>query len=529
MNRSKVCFDKDIALIICLVLLLANVSAVFADVSLPAVIGDNMVLQRGRAAAIWGWAEPGEKVSVKGSWQWFWASTSADADGRWNVKVLPPRTAGPYEITIRGRNTITIKNILVGEVWVCSGQSNMQWSVRQAVDAEQEITAAKYPKIRLFTVKRKVADKPQSDCVGSWTECSPETIPGFSAVAYFFGRELHKELDVPVGLIHTSWGGTPAEAWTRRSVLESEPDCAPILQRFDEAIAKYPEAKKQYEEKVNKWKEAVKKAKAEGEKPPRRPRPPFGPGNPHSPAGLYNAMIAPLIPYGIQGAIWYQGESNAGRAYQYRKLFPAMITNWREDWGQGDFQFLFVQLANFMAVKPDPCDSAWAELREAQSMTLRLPNTGMAVIIDIGEADDIHPKNKQDVGKRLALWALAKTHDKKLVYSGPIYESMRVAGSKIVLSFEHVGGGLVAGCGERASAGEPLKGFVIAGEDHKFVWADAKIEDDTVVVSSDKVAKPVAVRYAWADNPVCNLYNKKGLPASPFRTDDWPGVTADNK
>jgi sialate O-acetylesterase len=234
-------------------------------------------------------------------------------------------------------------------------------------------------------------------------------------------------------------------------------------------------------------------------------------------------MIAPLIPFAIQGAIWYQGESNAGRAYQYRKLFPAMITNWRQDWGQGNFPFLFVQLANFMAVEPEPVDSAWAELREAQLTTLALPNTGMAVIIDIGEARDIHPKNKQDVGKRLALWALAKTYGKKPVYSGPIYKSKRIEGNKITLEFEHVGGGLVG------SGGETLNGFAVAGADRKFVWADAKIAGDTVVVSSDKVSEPAAVRYGWANNPVCNLYNKEGLPASPFRTDDWPGVTVDKK
>lgn len=353
--------------------------------------------------------------------------------------------------------------------------------------------------------------------------CSPETVPGFSAVGYFFGRELHKELNVPIGLIHTSWGGTPAESWTRRGALESVPDCMPILERFDEAMAKYPEAKKKYDESMIAWKEDVKKAKAEGKNPPRRPGAPFGPGNPHSPAGLYNAMIAPLIPYSIGGAIWYQGESNAGRAYQYRKLFPAMITNWRKDWGQGDFPFLFVQLANFMAVDPEPVDSAWAELREAQLMTLALPNAGMAVIIDIGEARDIHPKNKQDVGKRLALWALGKSYGKKQVYSGPIYKSKRTEGNKITLEFEHVGGGLAAG------GGEPLKGFAVAGADRKFVWADAKIDGNTVIISSDEVSEPAAVRYGWANNPVCNLYNKEGLPASPFRTDDWPGVTVNNK
>ncbi len=523
MSCKKISFSEPLILFLCFVLLLVNAVAVFADVKLPAVISDNMVLQRGKKTPIWGWAEPGEKVRVKGSWQLFGTSTKAKDNGKWMVKIRPPKAGGPYEIVLKGNNTITLKNILVGEVWICSGQSNMQWSVRQAANPEQEVAVADFPKVRLFTVKRKVAEQPQSDCVGSWTMCSPETVPGFSAVGYFFGRELHQQLDVPVGLIHTSWGGTPAEAWTRRGVLESEPDCIPILQRFDEAMAKYPEAKKQYEEKVKKWKEAVEKAKAEGKDPPRRPGPPFGPGNPHSPAGLYNAMIAPLIPYGIQGAIWYQGESNAGRAYQYRQLFPAMITNWREDWGQGKFPFLFVQLANFMAADPEPVDSAWAELREAQLMTLALPKTGMAVIIDIGEANNIHPKNKQDVGKRLALWALAKTYGKKQVYSGPIYKSMKTEGNKIILDFEHVGGGLAAG------GGEPLKGFAVAGAERKFVWADAKIEGDTVVVSSNEVSVPVAVRYGWANNPVCNLYNKEGLPASPFRTDDWPGITVDKK
>jgi sialate O-acetylesterase len=524
MSQRKVGFGESIVLaVLSLALLLATTGATSADIKLPAVIGDNMVLQQGQKVTIWGWADPGEEVMVSVSWLTMQWGVTADNDGKWTFKMNPPKVGGPYEMTLRGKNTITIKNILVGEVWVCSGQSNMQWAVRQAANPEQEIAAANYPNIRLFTVERKVAETPQSDCVGNWQPCSPDTVAGFSAVAYYFGRELHKELNVPIGLIHTSWGGTPAEAWTSKDVLKSEPVCAPILQRYVEAMAKYPQAKREYEQKLEDWKAAVAKAKAEGGKQPRRPRAPFGPGNPHSPAGLYNAMIAPLIPYGIRGAIWYQGESNASRAYQYRRLFPAMIKCWRQDWGQGNFPFLFVQLANFMAVKPDPAESAWAELREAQLMTLALPNTGMAVIIDIGEADNIHPKNKQDVGRRLALWALAKTHAKKLTYSGPLYKSMNVEAGKIILSFDHVGGGLVA------QGGEPLKGFAIAGADRKFVWADAKIDGNTIVVSSDTVAEPVAVRYAWADNPVCNLYNKDGLPASPFRTDKWPGVTVENK
>jgi sialate O-acetylesterase len=523
MSSERINSNVRVTVFLSLVLLLANATAILADVRLPAVISSNIVLQRGIKVPIWGWAEPGEQVMVSVSWHSMEWAVTAGKDGRWVFKMNAPAVGGPYEMTIKGKNTIKIENIMAGEVWVCSGQSNMQLAVSQAANAEQEIAAANYPNIRLFTVQRTVAEQPESDCVGDWQACSPETVAGFSAVAYYFGRELHKELDVPVGLVHTSWGGTPAEAWTRREMLEAEPDCAPILQRYADAVAKYPQAKAEYEQKLGEWKEAVGKAKAEGKTAPRRPGEPFGPGNPHSPAGLYNAMIAPLIPFGIQGAIWYQGESNAGRAYQYRKLFPAMIKNWRADWGQGDFPFLFVQLANFMAVKGEPSESAWAELREAQLMTLALPNTGMAVIIDIGEANDIHPKNKQDVGKRLALWALAKTYGKKLVHSGPIYKSMEVGGNKVILHFEHVGGGLVAG------GGEPLKGFAIAGADRQFVWADARIDGDTVAVNSDKVAEPVAVRYAWADNPVCNLYNKEGLPASPFRTDDWPGTTVDKK
>ncbi len=523
MSIKRVRFNEAIVLVLSSALLLASAGAAVADVRLPAVISDNMVLQRGAKVSIWGWAEPGEQVTVGVSWHTMQWGLTADQQGKWRFEMTPPKAGGPYEMTIRGKNTITIKNILVGEVWVGSGQSNMQMAVRHSANAEQEIAAANYPNIRLFSVQRTVADQPQSDCVGNWQSCSPETVGDFSAVAYFFGRELHKELNVPVGLIHTSWGGTPAEAWTSRAVLDAEPDVKPILQRYDDAVAKYPQAKKEHEEKVAEWEKAVQEAKAEGKNPPPRPGAPFGPDHPHAPAGLYNAMIAPLIPYGIAGAIWYQGESNAGRAYQYRKLFPAMITNWRHDWGRGDFPFLFVQLANFMATKPEPGDSEWAELREAQLLTLALPNTGMAVIIDIGEANDIHPKNKQDVGKRLAFWALAKTYGSKLVYSGPLYKSMQVEGNRVTLHFDHVGGGLVAG------GGEPLKGFAIAGADRKFVWADAKIDGDTVVVSSDQVAEPAAVRYAWADNPVCNLFNKDKLPASPFRTDDWPGVTVENK
>jgi sialate O-acetylesterase len=494
-----------------------------ADIRLPAIVGDNMVLQGGDRVSLWGWADPNEEIGVHVSWHDMGWTVQADKDGKWMTRMTAPKVGGPYEIALKGKNALTIKNILVGEVWVCSGQSNMQMSVDSAANAEQEIAAARYPKVRLFSVERRVAETPQADCKGKWVECSPETVGEFSAVAYFFGRQLYEKLDMPIGLIHTSWGGTPAESWTSQSTLEENPLFEPILKRYQDALAQYPQALVKYKENLAQWNEAAKKAREAGTPAPPRPREPLGPGNPWAPAGLYNAMIAPLTPCVIRGAIWYQGESNAGRAFQYRELFPAMIKSWWNAWGGDSFPFLFVQLANYMDTKPEPGDSSWAELREAQRMTLDLPNTGMAVIIDIGEAKDIHPKNKQDVGKRLALWALAQTYGKDVVYSGPIYKSMEKKGNKVILHFDHVGGGLVA------RGQSVLQGFAIAGQDRKFVWADATIEGETVVVSSEKVADPLGVRYAWADNPVCNLYNKAGLPASPFRTDAWPGVTVNDK
>ena len=495
-----------------------------ASVSVPSVIGDHMVLQQGIKVPIWGKADPGETVTVT-----LGDATKkavAGADGRWMVK-LPKQTANgkPLAMAIAGKDsTISLNDILVGEVWVASGQSNMQWAVKNSNDAEQEIAAAGYPAMRLLSVTRTVAGEPQDDCEAKWEACTPETIPMFSAVAYFFGRELHKELDVPVGLIHTSWGGTPAESWTTLATLENDPMLKPIADRWDEFVAHHPRAKRRYDKAIAKWRKSVEKAKeAGGPEPKNKPTPPLGPGHPHRAAGLYNAMIAPLVPFAIQGAIWYQGESNADRAYQYATLFPAMIQDWRNAWDQGPFPFLFVQLANFTERLDEPGDSNWAELREAQSMTLSLKNTGMAVIIDIGEAKDIHPRNKQDVGRRLALGALANTYCKDIAYSGPVFKSMRVRGGKALLSFTHANGGLVA------KGGGPLTGFAIAGDDEQFVWGNAEIVDGKVAVSASGVPEPAAVRYAWANNPECNLCNGAGLPASPFRTDDWPGVTIDNR
>jgi sialate O-acetylesterase len=492
-----------------------------ADVRLPAMFTDNGVLQRDIPLPVWGWAEPGEEVTVKIGDQAKTATADAKT-GKWSVKLDPMKAGGPLTLTVSGKNTITVQNVLVGEVWICSGQSNMQFAVKGVRRALEEIDAAKFPKIRLISVQLHGSPKPEDDFKGHWVECNPETVAGFSAVGYFFGRDLFQQLEVPIGLIHCSYGGSSCESWVNRTALEAEPDLKPMLKHYDKEIDEYTEAgaKEKYARQLENWQKAVAAARAAGTKLPTRPRASTDPRtNSQSPANLYNAMLRPVMPYAIRGAIWYQGETNTGRAYQYRTLFPALIKSWRAEWQEGDFPFYFVQLANYQATRPEPAESAWAELREAQSMTLKLPATGEAVIIDIGQADNIHPTNKQDVGKRLALWAMAKTYGRELVYSGPIYKSHDVQGDKIALTFDSIGGGLLA------KNEEPLKGFAIAGSDKKFVWAKARIDGEKVIVSSPQVTSPVAVRYAWADNPDCNLYNKAGLPASPFRTDDWPGIT----
>lgn len=488
----------------------------FGDVKLPAIFGDNMVLQRAHAIPIWGSADPGESVTVTLGEQS--QETQADRNGQWKVSLDPVGEAGAIELEIAASNTIHLKNVLVGDVWVCSGQSNMSFSVSRGNDAAAEIAAANFPTIRLFQVPTTVAGEPRHDTKGQWVECSPKTVGRFSAVGYFFGRDLQKMTGRPVGLIQSAVGGTPAEAWTSDSKLKSDPDFQPILDRWADILANPEKHQQQYERQLASWKERAEKAKAAGRRVPNRPRPPLGPNHRHRASGLFNGMISPLIPYAISGVIWYQGEGNAPRAYQYRELFPAMIRDWRERWGQGDFTFLFVQLANFRKKTDQPVESDWAELREAQTMTLALPKTGMAVTIDIGEANDIHPKNKQDVGHRLALAADAVTYGNKRVYSGPTLRSITIENDRIRIHFQHVGGGLKV-------HGDKLTGFAIAGDDRKFDWADAHIDGDTVVVHSKNVTNPIAVRYGWANNPDCNLYNAEGLPASPFRTDLWPGVT----
>jgi len=492
-----------------------------ADVKLPALIGDNMVLQRGLPLKVWGWADAGEKVTV--SFKDQKAEATASDKGQW-LATLPAiaDAGGPFELTIAGKNTITLKNVLVGEVWVCSGQSNMQMSVAGVKNAADEIAAANYPNIRLFGVPNVTSQTPLDDVKSSWRECTSANIPGFTAAGYFFGRDLSKALNVPVGLIGTSWGGTCAEAWSTVPTLKADKDFDQQFANWDKAIADYPQNLEKYKAALEAWKKAAAEAKAAGKPAPRQPYAPNGPDSPNRPGNLYYAMIAPLVNYAIRGAIWYQGESNAGRAYTYRKLLPLMIADWRKAWGL-DFSFYIVSLANFMARKDEPAESAWAELREAQSMTAAMPNNGIAVIIDVGDAADIHPKDKQTVGNRLALQAEGRTYGMNVPCDSPSYAGMSIEGSRIRVRFKGVYDGLVA------KDSKFVRGFAIAGADKKFVWATAHIQGDSVVVYSRKVKQPVAVRYAWADNPKCNLYNKAGLPADPFRTDTWPGVTINNR
>ncbi|MCM3871671.1 MAG: hypothetical protein ND895_13395 [Pyrinomonadaceae bacterium] len=656
-------------------LLLFLAAPALAEVQVPSLIGDNMVLQQGQKVRIWGSAAASEKVTV--SLLNEKRNVTADSGGHWQVMMGPFKAGGPFVLTITGSNTLTFKNVLIGEVWICSGQSNMEWPLINAKDGADAVAQANYPEIRLFTVAKNTSSTPLDDVSGKWVVTTPEQVRQFSAVGYFFGRELFQQLKIPVGLIHTSWGGTQAEAWTSSEALAATPQLEPILDRYQLRLKDLPERQQGFERALADWglknlyQDTGNKGEALGyadlganisdwkkmnlpqffetaglkldgavwfrreiEVPqswagqdvelnltsiddydvtyfngtrvgsigsetvnsymvPRRYRVPGnlvrsgrnviavrvfdsageggfggdgkmtlgpsgskeaeliplsgpwdykielelepknpdwgsrpeapGPNNQNSPAVLYNAMIAPLTPFGIRGAIWYQGEANAGRAYQYRTLFPMMIRDWRRAWGEGNFPFYFVQLANWQPLRPDPGESEWAELREAQTLTLLEPQTGMAVIIDIGDTNDIHPRNKLDVGHRLAAWALANTYREKVQPSGPLYASSAVEGDKIRVKFKHVAGGL------KTPDGGPLKGFAIAGADQKFVWANARIDGKNVVVWSKDITNPVAVRYAWADNPICNLYNAVDLPASPFRTDTWPGMTVNRK
>ena len=667
-----------------------------AELKLPAIFGDHMVFQREAKAPVWGWADPGEKVTITFAGQK--KSTTADKDGKWTVRLDPmPANAEGQTLTVSSgiRNLqsaprqaqggehrrTTIRNVVVGDVWLCSGQSNMASGARGSVpNWEEEALRTDYPSIRSLSVKHKLSLFPEQDVEGAWVVCTPRTAGSFSGAAFFFGRSLHEKLKIPIGLIHSSRGATRAEVWVSRETLGNVPALKPELDRLDRARQSFDEVEKEYlavreradqarkeaiaeltkreaDEELaremaapsldaNSWKEvtvptrifdhpvlgqcageiwfrktveiprewagkdvqlylgaideidvtflngtkigasgSVAKRDISNWDQPRAykvpgdlvkagpnvvavrvfnfngaggiwgarpeqlrielagaqpagsvpiagtwryraafrfpPRAPDAPLCSRTPSAYFNGMIHPLIPFGLRGAIWYQGESNVGNGYRYRSVFRSLIQDWRTRWGQGDFPFLFVQLPNFSPPVAEPSPSLWAEVREAQLMTLSLPNTGMAVTIEVGDPLDLHPKNKRDVGDRLALAARGVVYKEEgLVFSGPIYESMRVEGNRIRLSFRHVGSGLVA------RDGKPLSQFAIAGSDRKFVWAQAKIEGNSVVVWNEKVPHPVGIRYAWANNPEgCNLANKEGLPASPFRTDDWPIVS----
>lgn len=637
-------------------LLLLLAGSLTAQVKVPTYFSNNMVLQKGMAIPVWGWATPGEKVTVTIDQSSM--SATADKEGKWNVKLPAMNYGGPYQLTIQGKTNLSFENVMIGEVWVCSGQSNMEFQLITSKNGEAEVAASNYPNIRLFTVKKTISHHQQEKLQdGEWSQCSPATSSNFSAVGYFFGRELHQKLNVAIGLINSSWGGTIAETWTSEQTIGQNPDftnqlaqlkkvnlddyaksvenevkqrvgetstidkgmkngqalwAAPAyndaawktmelpgyiesngLQGVDgivwfrkEITLSADEAKQKstlYLAKINDSDSTyingtlIGSTRLQAEKSRVYPIEAglLKPGkniitvriediggmggvygnpatlylqsgdhnislvgswkykvgivkfnavlSPNSyPTLLYNAMIHPLVPFAIKGAIWYQGESNAERAKQYRRVFPDLIKDWRAHWNQGDFPFLFVQLANFK--KPDsiPVESDWAELREAQTMTLALPNTGMAVTTDVGEALDIHPKNKQTVGLRLALAGLKVAYQKDIVYTGPVYQSMNVEGNKVTLTFDQIGSGIKI----KDKYGY-LKGFAIAGEDHQFHWATGKITGvNTLQISSSEVQYPVAVRYAWSNNPEdANLYNSADLPASSFRTDNWKGIT----
>jgi sialate O-acetylesterase len=568
-----------------------------------------MVLQQTAEPMVWGWAEASTTVSI--TIQGHQVSTEVDDEGKWQLKLPELKAGGPYEMTVSSNNdALTIKDILIGEVWVGSGQSNMQWSMERSDNAESEIAKADFPEIRLFYVPRVTAEEPQDDVEARWVVCTPENAAEFSAVLYYFGKEIHEKQNIPIGLIHTSWGGTPAESWTSSETMAAYPDIDHLDKVYDQGMARYKVERPQFDQQIAavddqsttmaseesiqstwdilvigsgqtlqnvvlidkkdgkldvgiegrelkssalkfengtlKWSYSVPAISHEpidvnlnfigdavkgsmnhgnetsqivgtrrmiGEEPPKL----LPPRASHRPSALYNAMLSPLMPYSIKGAIWYQGESNVSRAKTYRTLFPAMINDWRAKWGQGDFPFYFVQIAPYNYGAPE--ESASAELREAQFMALGTKNTGMAITSDIGNVDDIHPTNKLDVGKRLALWALAKDYGHAdLVYSGPLYKSMEIEGDKIRIHFDHVGSGLVAKNGT-------LTDFLIAGEDQKFIAAKAIIDGETILVSSEGLSAPAAVRFGWANSTEPNLFNSEGLPATTFRTDDWKGVT----
>lgn len=503
------------------VLVLAAFSVVQAEVRLPDVIANSMVLQQKQAVPIWGSADPGETVTVSFSGQK--RTAVADANGKWRVDLGKfSANSRPQTMTIAGKNTIELKDILIGEVWLVAGQSNMQRLLRETENGDAVQAAANHPEIRLFNVSREVAFKKKQGKLGEWAACTPESVKEFSAAGYYFGVEMQKQLKVPIGLINSSYGGSQAEAWTPVSYLNASPDLKPTVDRTAVWAAERDKVRVDYAEAIRKWREDQDKAKAAGARPSPSPGVPDALREYRIASSIYDGMIEPLIPFPIRGAIWYQGESNEARAEQYNLLLQTMIRAWRERWNQGDFPFGIVQLPNYRQPKPEPEESAWSFIREAQRRTaLYTAHAGLIVTIDIGEASDIHPKNKLDVGKRMAVWALKDVYGHKVI-GPPVVIGADEKNGKVVLTFTDVGTGL------RLKNGEKLEEFAIAGEDHKWIWAEAKISGkNRVEVWSKDVPVPKAVRYAFNSNPKNpNLTNDSGLPASPFRTDDWPDPTA---
>ncbi|MFL5742271.1 MAG: sialate O-acetylesterase [Flavisolibacter sp.] len=484
-----------------------------AQIRLPSIISDNMILQQHSRVALWGWAEPGENITISPGWSSKPVEVKTGSDGKWMTKLSTPGHGGPYTIRFKGTNVIEVKNVLLGEVWLASGQSNMEFfigkmpnpSYNGVINHDEVMADANHSDIRTIDVPNKVSDEPLNDFAAVWKLCTPATVDTFSAVAYFFARAINKATGYPVGIINATWGGTPAESWTKKDVLQNDSDLQVILTRYQKQVEEFPAANEKYRAALDKWRSDSSKTKGSA------PAVPMGPANNKSPYKLYNGMIRPIEPYTIRGVIWYQGESNADRAWQYRKLFPAMINNWRKDWSNPTLPFYFVQISPHRSQNP--------EIRDAQFYVYKtVPNTGMAVTTDNGDSLNIHPRNKQLVGERLSLWALRNEYGKKdLVVSGPLYRSMNIEGDRIRLHFDF-------DKGLKAKEGE-LTEFTIAGDDGNFVPAHAIIDGHTILVWSETVPHPKNVRFAWRNIPRPNFYNAAGLPASPFRTDQYKLTT----
>ncbi|MBS0632646.1 MAG: sialate O-acetylesterase [Verrucomicrobia bacterium] len=496
------------------VLLLALVSTVRAEVTLAPLFTDHAVLQCDKPVPVWGRAAAGEKVAV--SFRGQALDTVADAEGRWSVMLAPLTATGEAaDFVVQGTNLITLHDVVVGEVWLASGQSNMEWPLKSAANAAAEIAAANFPLIRHLRIERTSVVQPAADVkTGGWERATPETAGGFTAVGYFFARDLHRKLGVPVGIVHSAWGGTPIESWIALEALKATSVYPAVDARWQKAVAEFPERQKNWPAETAAWKAAEEKARATHTKNPLTwPVAPAGPGTAYARAGLYNGMIAPLQPMALRGVIWYQGESNWPRASEYAELFSTLIRSWRAAWGEGELPFLFVQLPNY-EVPNDPTGRGWAHLREAQAKALALPGTGMAVMIDAGEAKNLHPTNKQEPGRRLALLAKSLVYGLTTDCMGPTFVSATREHAALRVRFQHAATGLVA-------HNRPVQSLEIAGADKVFHPATGVIERGTLLVSSPAVKEPVAVRYAWTNAPTANLFNGSGLPAAPFRSDDW--------